>query len=166
VLVGVRAFAHGDVDLKAADVGRKADWKPINTLRNDLAHGLVSDDELGDRPRRGLTTAMHYLHHAICVASHAQDLTSHQYLLARGGKEYVLKGWYSAGEWPPRSEWRQVVDTSEFTWVHHPTHGLVSQTVFNVKGIKDLMVHVGRLKKPISVASTEDIEPTLPVEQD
>jgi hypothetical protein len=165
VLVGVRAFVHGDVDPKAAEAGRKADWKLMNNLRNDLAHGLVDDDELGDRPTRGLTTAMHYLHHAICVSSHAHDLTSDRYVLARGGREYVLMGRYTAGEWPPLSDWRQVVDISDFTWVRHATHGLVPQTVVNVKGIADLEVYVGRLRKPIAMATVEDIEPT-PIEHD
>jgi hypothetical protein len=165
VLVGVRAFVHGDVDLAGADAGRKADWKLVNKLRNDLAHGLVDDDELGERPHRGLTTAMHYLHHAICVASHAKDLTSQRYRLARGGTEFVLMGRYRAAEWPSLADWQQVVDTSAFTWVRHATHDLVPPMIFNVNGVKDLEVFVGRLTKPISVASMDDIKPT-PIEHD
>lgn len=164
-LVGVRAFVHGDVDLASADPGRKADWKGMNTLRNDLAHGLVNEDELGDKPLRGLISAMHYLHDAICFCSHARDLTSNRYRLARGGLEYVLVGRYRVAEWPSLADWGQVVDTSTFTWVEHATHGWVPQMTFNVRSVQDLEVFVGRLRERLSVASMADVEPT-PIEHD
>jgi len=46
-LVRVRAFVHGDVVLENADDGRKSDWKLLNTLRNQLMHGLIDEDDLG-----------------------------------------------------------------------------------------------------------------------
>lgn len=58
-LVGVRAFVNGAVDTEKADPDRKADWKLLNKLRNDLTHGLVDENDLGERPQRGLTAAMH-----------------------------------------------------------------------------------------------------------
>ncbi|MEY9231002.1 hypothetical protein ABIF68_010326 [Bradyrhizobium japonicum] len=164
-LVGVRAFVHGSVDLDAADSDRKADWKLLNKLRNDLTHGLVDEHELGEKPHRGLTAAMHYLHHAICMCSHAPSLTNSRYVLARGGIDYVLVGRYHVAEWPSLAEWGQVVDTSMFAWVEHATHGLVPEMTFNVRGIKDLEVFVGRLKKPTSLAMMVDIADT-PIERD
>ncbi len=164
-LVGVRAFVHGTVDTETADPDRKADWTLVNKLRNDLAHGLVDENDLGETPQRGLTAAMHYLHHAICVLSHAPDLTSSQYRLARGGIEYVLMGRYHAPEWPALSDWGQVVDTSQFSWVQHARHNWVPQLTFNVRSVEDLEVAVGRLVKPRSAASMDDVAPT-PIERE
>jgi hypothetical protein len=164
-LVGVRAFVHGAVDTEKVDPDRKADWKLLNKLRNDLTHGLVDENDLGGKPQRGLTAAMHYLHHGICILSHASNLTSSQYLLARGGIEYVLMGRYRAPEWPSLSDWGQVVDTSQFTWVQHASHDWVPQMTFNVRGLEDLKVCVGRLTKPRSMASMDDINPT-PIEHE
>lgn len=164
-LVGVRAFVHGAVDTAKADPGRKADWKLLNKLRNDLPHGLVDEDDLGEKPHRGLIAAMHYLHHGICVASHASNLTSSQYRLARGGIEYVLMGRYRAPEWPSLSDWGQVVDTSQFSWVQHATHDWVPQMTFNVRSVEDLEVGVGRLMRPRSTASMDDVKPT-PIEHE
>jgi hypothetical protein len=128
-LVGARALVHGSVDLDAADSDRKADWKLLNKLRNDLTHGLVDENELGEKPHHGLTAAMHYLHHAICTCSHAPSLTNSRYVCARGGIDYVLVGRYHVAEWPSLAEWGQVVDTSTFAWVEHATHGLVPEVI-------------------------------------
>jgi hypothetical protein len=40
-LVGVRALVHRNLDLDKADEEHKNDWKMINSLRNELTHGLV-----------------------------------------------------------------------------------------------------------------------------
>lgn len=164
-LVGVRAFVHGTVDTEKADPDRKADWKLLNRLRNDLLHGLVDENDLGEKPHRGLTAAMHYLHDGICVLSHAPELTSSRYQLARGGGEYVLMGRYHAPEWPLLSDWGQVVDTSQFSWVQHAKHDWVPQMTFNVRSVKDLEVCVGKLMKPRSIASMDDLRPT-PIEHE
>ncbi|MET4384451.1 hypothetical protein ABIB73_000186 [Bradyrhizobium sp. F1.4.3] len=158
-LVGVRAFVAGDVDLDKADEGRVADWKLINKLRNDLMHGLVDDDDLGDRPLRALLASMHYLHHAICTCSHASDLASQQYKLARGGAQFVMLGKYSARTWPPLTDWRQIVETKSpmFEWVPHENYGLVPELSFRNDGVKDLRVGVGRLNQPLSTATMTDI---------
>ncbi|WP_027530108.1 hypothetical protein [Bradyrhizobium sp. WSM3983] len=43
-LVGPRAFTHGTVDIAKADPDRKADWKLLNKLRNDLTHCLADEN--------------------------------------------------------------------------------------------------------------------------
>jgi hypothetical protein len=158
-LVGVRAFVAGGVDLDNADEGRVSDWKLVNKLRNDLMHGLVDEEDLGDRPIRSLLASMHYLHHAICTCSHSPDLASEQYKLARGGAQFVMLGKYSVRKWPALTDWRQIVETKSpmFEWVPHDQYGLVPELSFRNDGVKDLRVGVGRLEQPLSSATMTDI---------
>jgi hypothetical protein len=110
-------------------------------------------------------SAMHHLHRAICISSHAPDLAGGKYKLARDGTEFVLFGRYSAPEWPPLTHWTQVVGTSSFTWVPHADYDFVPEMSFNNDGVKDLEVGFGRLTQPLSVATLGDIVST-PMEHD
>jgi hypothetical protein len=159
-LVGVRAFVHDDIIPEKADEQRKSDWKLLNTLRNDLMHGLVDDDELAGRPMQALTAAMHYLHHAICTCSHADNLAAEHYKLARGGAQFIMLGRYTVSAWPKLTQWEQVVETKSpmYSWVPHPQHGLVPELTFRNNGLKDLQGGVGRLKQPLSTATMSDID--------
>lgn len=156
-LVGVRAFVHGDVVLENADDGRKSDWKLLNTLRNQLMHGLVDEDELEEKPLQALISSMHYLHHAICACSHSSELGSEQYRLARGGVEFILVGDYTVSTWPDLGEWSQIMETTSFAWTPHPEYELVPEMNFRNPGLPDLQVGVGKLTQPLSVATMNDI---------
>lgn len=156
-LVGVRNFVLGGDAADSAEEGRKADWKLINALRNDLMHGLTDTDELRDRPHRALLAVMHHLHASICLASHADGLVSGKYLLARGGPMYIIAGTYTATSFPPLDQWRSVVETTEFAWVPHEQFGFVPQMVFNNEGLKDLHLGVAALSQPLSFATMDSI---------
>lgn len=156
-LVGVRNFVLNGEDADSAEEGRKADWKLINALRNDLMHGLADPESLGDRPHRALLAAMHHLHASICLSSHANALVSERYQLARGGPTYIIAGAYTATFLPPLDQWRSVVETTEFAWVPHEHYGFVPQMVFKYDGLKNLHVGVGVLKHPLSFATMDSI---------
>lgn len=156
-LVGVRAFVLGDVDGAQADEQRKGDWKLINSLRNELMHGLVDHAALKRRPHEALTASMHYLYDAISICSHAAQQYSEKYRLARGPTQYVLHGLYTVSTWPKMTEWAEIIETSSFRWIPHATHGLVPEMTIVNRGIKDLRLRAGRLVEPISVATISDI---------
>lgn len=159
-LVGVRALVHRTTDPEKADKEHVADWKLINSLRNDVTHGLVDDSELKDRPLDALIATMHYLHDAICTCSHCPELSSAKYTLARGPAEFVLVGRYSTSEWPALEDWLQILRNPVYEWVSHPAHpDLVPELHFEMKGLENLGVWPGRLRKTFAVASTKDIEP-------
>ncbi|WP_457102310.1 hypothetical protein [Mesorhizobium sp. USDA 4775] len=156
-LVGVRAFVMESLDPANADPQRKGDWKLINTLRNDLMHGLADEGDLKSRPFDALVASMHYLHDAILVCSHATDQYSEKYRLVRAFP-WVLAGSYTARSWKELSEWDQIIGTSEFKWVSHAGHGLVPE-IHIVNHEKDLGAGFARLTKPISFATMWDLQP-------
>jgi hypothetical protein len=155
-LVGVRAFVHGELTIENADEQPKSDWKLMNNLRNSLTHGLVDEIDLDEKPSKAFTAAMHYLHHAICACSHSADLTSERYRLARSGVEFVLLGRYTA-KWPVLEDWAEILETSSFKWAQHAEHNLVPEIQFRNDGLQDIEVGVGRLKKPLSIATMKDV---------
>lgn len=164
-LVGVRSFVLDSLVADEAAADRKADWKIINSLRNDLMHGLIDPEELKDRPHRALIAAMHHLHAAICTCSHATDLVSSNYILARGGPTYVVVGAYETGSWPDLAEWSLALRSNEFSWVPHAEHHFVPQLSFYNDGRKDLEAGVGRLGMPLSIATMDSIA-RVPIERD
>jgi hypothetical protein len=91
-LVGVRALVHRTIDPAKADKDHVADWKRMNSLRNEVTHSLADDSELKDRPLDALVATMHYLHDAICTYSHCPELSSAKYTLTRGPVEFVIVG--------------------------------------------------------------------------
>ncbi|WP_027053055.1 hypothetical protein [Mesorhizobium erdmanii] len=157
-LVGVRAFVLDGLDPGSADPRRKGDWKLINTLRNDLMHGLADEGELRSRPFDALIASMHYLHDAISICSHASDQYSEKYRLARAFP-WVLAGSYTTRSWKDLSEWDRIIETSEFKWVSHEGHGLVPEIHIVNHGKKDLGGVFARLGKPISFATMSDVQP-------
>lgn len=159
-LVGVRAFVHRTVELEKADEHHASDWKLMNNLRNDLTHGLVDENQLKERPINALTAAMHYLHDAICNCSHCTELASAQYKLARGPVEFVLVGRYTVSSWPALEDWSQILERPAFKWVRHTDYrDLIPELHFHFEGHEDLGVWPGRMRKPLAVASMEDIGP-------
>ncbi len=159
-LVGVRSFVLDSGDPESAEEDRKADWKLINSLRNDLMHGLADTEKLADRPHRALLAAMHYLHAAICVASHAADLVTALYKLARGGQVYLIAGNYKTMSWPALHKWGTAIETTDFTWVPHKEYGFVPQMKFKNEGLKDLQIGVAVLGEPFSFATMHSIQTT------
>jgi hypothetical protein len=157
-LVGVRALVHRNIDPGKADEEHKKDWKKINSLRNDLTHGLVDENKLKERPSKALIAAMHYLHDAICTCSHSPELLSEMYVLARGILDFIIEGRYTEPSWPALEDWTRILNTSSFKWVRHPDHNLVPEMSFQFKGLKELGIVPGRLRKPFSVATMDDIE--------
>lgn len=159
-LVGVRAFVLDSIDSESAEGGRKADWKLINSLRNDLMHSLADPEKLADRPHKALLAAMHYLHASICVASHAADLATERYLLARGGPLYLVGGNYKTASWPTLHEWGPVIEISDITWVPHKEFRFVPQMNFKNEGLKDLEIGIAVLGDPFSFATMDSIQKT------
>lgn len=159
-LVGVRAFVLDSVDSESAEEGRKANWKLINSLRNDLMHGLVDPEKLADRPHRALLAAMHYLHASICVASHAANLATERYLLARGGPVYLVVGNYKTTSWPALHEWGTTIEITDLAWVPHKQYGFVPQMNFKNEGLKDLHIGIAVMGEPFSFATMHSIQTT------
>ena len=158
-LVGVRAFVLDAPDVSQAEPDRAKDWKLINKLRTDLVHGLTDQDALEDRPHRALLAAMHHLHAAICLTSHAKELVTDKFLLARGGPTYVIWGAYTGASWGPLHEWGQALEFSEFSWVAHEQYGHVPQISFKNEGIKNLQLGVAQLRDPLAFATMDSITP-------
>lgn len=159
-LVGVRAFVLDDIDANNADEQRKADWKLVNKLRNDLMHGLVDEVALKRRPHDALIASMHHLHNAISICSHAPQLACEKYQLARGGPQFVLAGSYTVSSWPELTQWTEVVETSSFQWVPHTTYGHVPEINIHNSGLDDLKIGFGKLANPISFATLKDLQAT------
>lgn len=159
-LVGVRAFILNNLDPELAEEGRKDEWKLINTLRNELMHGKVDPEKLSDRPHKALVAAMHHLQTSICLASHAEDIVSDEYLLVRGGQVYLLLGHYEASSWPKLHEWGESIEIADFTWVRHEQYGFVPQISIKSKGLKYLKISVAALGEPFSFATMKSIKPT------
>jgi hypothetical protein len=158
-LVGVRAFVLDGEDISKADEQRKADWKAMNSLRNEVTHGLIDDTALGRRPHDALLPSMHYLHDAISICSHAISEPTERFRLARGATQYLLLGRYTAVDWGPLAEWGEIIETSAFEWVHDEVHGLVPEISIRNRGLKDLQAGPGRLTQPLSFATMAGILP-------
>jgi len=156
-LVGVRTFVLGTIDAASADDDRAADWRLINRLRNDLMHGLVDPEKLGDRPAAAMIATMAYLHNAICLQSHAAGRVTDKYHLARGGKIYLICGTYKEPTWPNLHQWGMVLEMKDFTWVPHEQIGFVPQLQFKNNGLKDAEGFVAVLDAPFSTATNESL---------
>lgn len=159
-LVGVRAFILNHLDPNSAEAGSKADWKLLNRLRNDLVHGLEDPGKLGDRPHKGLLACMHHLHAAICAASHAGEMITERYRLARGGPIYLLLGTYRAATWPTIEDWDPLIEIEEFAWVPHDQYQFVPQLSFKNSGLEDLHMGVAVLTEPLSFATMKSLRQT------
>jgi hypothetical protein len=81
------------------------------------------------------------------------------YVLARGILDFIIEGRYTEPSWPALEDWTRILDTGSFKWVRHPDHNLVPEMSFHIKGLKELGIVPGRLRKPLSVAKMADIEP-------
>jgi hypothetical protein len=157
-LVGVKSFVLDDLDQDAAEAGRKADWKLINRLRNELFHGLVDTSSLGKRAHEGLVAAMHHLHRGICICSHAANFLSEKYVIARGGAKYAIYGEFTETSWPPLSNWVELISTSELKWVPHAQLGFVPALSIRHDGHQDLQIAFLTLTEPISFATMRSLK--------
>jgi hypothetical protein len=157
-LVGVRAFVLGTLDPKTADMGRAADWKLMNNLRNDLMHGLVAPEVLGDRPHKAMLAAMAHLHNSLCLHSHTPSLVTNPYRLARGGETYLLCGTYKKPTWPALHEWGELFDFEQFTWVAHKQYGWVPELKFRNNDLQLTDGMIAKLTTPFSTATTESLD--------
>lgn len=128
-LVGVRAFVLDSLDQVNADPQRKYDWKGMNSLRNDATHGLKDYVDALSRARETLPAAMHYLHDAVCNASHASDLVAAEFQLARKEKKFAIHSIFDAtpDTFGPLSSWGLENQIMPGEWVEHATHGHVPQ---------------------------------------
>lgn len=152
-LVGVKRFVLNSQDASTADAGRKADWKLINSLRNDVMHGLVDPEELGERPLKAMLATMAHLHSAICLLSHVPDLVSDAYKLARDSRTYVICASYKEPLWSSLHQWDMILPTRDFTWVRDRRYGYVPQLKFWNDGLKDLEGAISVLGAPFSSAT-------------
>lgn len=161
-LVGVRAFILDGETNDTAEEGRKADWKLINSLRNDLVHGLEDIDKIGDKPLRGLLAATHHLRSAIGKCSHDDSLTTEQHSIARGGPMYALHGVVS-GATLPKDMSMAPIETTSFRWTPHPSHGFVPEiNLRNTMG--PTKIRVGYLDAPFTTATMKSLIET-PIER-
>lgn len=113
VLAGVRAYIRGDAHPETASEERRAEWKELSGLRQDLFHGLKDAAALEDRTPQALAATMHYLHDAISCYSHAHDLESGEFGLARKGARPVIMGQFTANGLGPIEEWRPLLGIEE-----------------------------------------------------
>jgi hypothetical protein len=145
-----------------AEAGRKADWKLINSLRNELVHGLSDIDQIGGKPRQGLLAATHYLRSAIGKCSHDDSLTTETHSIARGGPLYVIHGLVSGADLPNDLSMAPMEATT-FRWVPHPSHGFVPEIKLrNTMG--PTRVRVGHLDVPFATATMKSLIET-PIER-
>lgn len=159
-LVGVRTFVLDSPDLASAEKSRKDDWKLLNKLRNELMHGLADPEKLSDRPHKALLASMHHLHASICLMSHAGDLVTNEFQLARGGPTYLLFGRHKSTSLTPLHKWQGSLTVNNFDWVLHEQYGLVPQLDFKNDGLKELEMSVGQLGEPYSYATMDSLQPT------
>lgn len=153
-LVGVRSFVLGEKDPAKGTGQRKGDWKTMNELRNNLMHGLIDSQEYGKSVHEGVVSAMHYLHDAICICSHAPELSLEKYQLPRGGTLYAIHGRYTAASMPPLKNFAEPIETSAIRWVSHAM-GFVPEVAIKTHGIGDLELAICKLSAPISIARTD-----------
>jgi len=64
---------------------------------------------------------------------------------------------YTVSTWPDLGDWSQILETTPFAWKPHPEYELVPELNFRNPGLTDLRVGVGKLTRPLSVATTNDI---------
>lgn len=159
VLAGVRAYIRGDVHPKTASEERSAEWKKLSGLRQDLFHGLDDAAALENRAPQAPTAAMHYLHDAINCCSHAHDLESDEFALARKGVGQVIIGGFTADGLGPIEAWRPLRGTEEPEWVEEGQRGLVPEFRINDPGIPDLRVGFFRLHGGLMNATQANLEP-------
>jgi hypothetical protein len=158
VLAGVRAYVHGDVHPATASVQRKKEWKELSGLRQDLFHGLVDASVLESRAQAMLPAGMHYLHDAICCESHAHDLESPGFRLARRAHQLIMIGHFAADDLGPLESWAPLLGTQEMKWVPHDRYRFVPEFCVDNPGIRDLRARFFWLKEPLSRASEADLE--------
>lgn len=157
-LVGVRAFVLDAPDQAKADPQRKSDWRLLNKLRNDITHSLEDDDSIRPRAHEAMIAAMHYLHDAICVASHAPDQAKAKFSLARGPMQYLIVGDYLEASWLPLHEWVELLPTSKLKWVSHSKYGLVPEMSFENPGLKDLEIYIAYINGSLAEASVDTLK--------
>jgi hypothetical protein len=71
--------------------------------------------------------AMHTLHDAICCQSHVHDLESRGFRLARGTRQVVAIGDFTAAERGPLEKWMPLRGVREMQWAQHAQHHLVPE---------------------------------------
>lgn len=138
---------------------RAADWKLMNNLRNDLMHGLVNPEVLGDRPYKAMLATMAHLHTSLCLHLHIPSLIENPYRLARASTTYLLCGTYAKPAWPALHEWGELFEFEPFAWVTHEQYGWVPELHFRNNGLQIEGGFIARLTAPFSNATNESLEP-------
>lgn len=128
-LVGVRAFVLDSHDSNTADPSRKSDWRKMNSLRNDATHGLKDYAHVLERAGESLPAVMHYLHDAVCNASHCSELVAARFRIAREEKKFAIHSIYDASSdtYGPLSTWGLENKILPGEWVEHAQYGHVPQ---------------------------------------
>lgn len=155
LLAGVRAYVLGDIHNETATLERSQEWKDINGLRQKLFHSLDDITDLEQESLRVVSASMHYLHDAICCLSHAHDLESVEFKLARGMRNIILVGKFNSEDLGPLEQCRPIIDSEGSCWVEHSKHGFVPE--FNITVTKNLEAQFFWLNEPLGSQTEKDL---------
>jgi hypothetical protein len=158
MLNGVRSYIRGEYHPDVASPEREEEWKRINKLRQDLFHSLADSEKALGNLKALLPAAMHYLHDAICCLSHAHELESAEFRLARPAPQMVFFGRFRADEIPPLNDWGFVVKAKIDEWHDHPPYGFVPRCQITVDRFTDIEAGPFWLPNPIAIASEDDLQ--------
>ena len=125
VLNGVRAYIRGASHAGDAHPEREKEWKAINALRQDQFHSLKDSGDLFAAAHATVPATAHFLHDAICCLSHAHELESPKFRMARGARTIFFIGEAEPGIDDALEECRPIVEIKDITWVPHAEHGYV-----------------------------------------
>lgn len=162
VLSGIRAYMCGNPDRenpKSIATERLEDWKKLSRLRTDIVHGLEEISELQARAHDARPAVLHYLHDAACHLIHAHELESDSYSLTMNLlSSIVAMGTTTEGR-PTTTldSWNPLIEITIGGWSQYdnllvPEVGIKA----NTKGASGAFFF---LKKPLSDASENDLEP-------
>lgn len=129
VLNGVRAYITRP-EHRNGKKARDRDWKVVNELRHDLFHSRRDLQALLSRALNALPAVLHFLHDAICCASHAHDLEVPTYQVPRNRSRLVFVGNSEPGIDDAIEECRLVVESLEVVWIRHPEHQCLPEVHF------------------------------------
>jgi hypothetical protein len=158
MLNGVRSYIRGDYHPDVRSPEREAEWKRMNRLRQDLFHSLADSDKAVGDLKALLPAAMHYLHDAICCLSHAHELESAEFRLARPAPQMVFGGSFRADEIPSLDDWGFVVKAEIEDWHEHPPFGFVPRCRISVERCKVIEAKPFWLPNPVAIASEDDLQ--------
>ena len=158
VLNGVRAYIT-QPEHREGKKERDQEWKVINEFRNDIFHSLDDLKALSSRAPHALSAVAHFLHNAICCASHAHELEVQTYRMMRNSRLLVFIGTSEPGIDDSIEECRLVLESLKVVWFRHPEHQWVPELHFkNSRSALDIGGHFYWLPVPLECQSVACLE--------